>query len=143
MKIKLGLVLQASETVTTIINQNRALSQKGAYRIARMYAKLKPEYDLIAARRNAMIEAYGHHAMVPPPKTKEDPLGQGAFVPAEGFSVPLDKMPEFVKAWADVAAEEIEIEIEPLPLDQLCPAGSEIAVVSAAELIALDSLVRE
>ena len=135
MKLKLGHILQATEVVVSIINANRPLPQKGAYRIARLYAKLKPEYDLIAARRNSMIEAYAYKAMIP----AGDEAGQEE-VEAPNFSVPPDKMAEFTKAWADIAAEEIEVAVEPIPLDQL---GDGSSGITAAELVMLDELVRE
>lgn len=140
MKLTVGHVYQATELVTAIINQGRPMPQKGQYRIARLYAKLKPEYDLIVGRRNAMIEAYGHHEMVDPPMTAEDPLGQGEKVPAPNFSVPADRMPEFTKAWAEVAAEEIEVAVDSIPLAQL-DSGGPAGTITAGELIVLDDLV--
>ena len=139
MKLKIGHVFAAAETVTRIINENRSLPQKGSYRLARLYSKLKPEYDLIVARRNAMIEAYGHKEMWPAIPTPNEIMVVGAeplMVEAPNFSVPMDKMPEFSKAWAEVTAEEIEVAVEPIPLDQLDN-------ISAAELIVLDDLVRD
>lgn len=141
MKLKIGHVFAAAETVTRIINEARPLPQKGSYRLARLYAKLKPEYDLIVSRRNAMIEAYGHKERVHQVGANGEPVvfdgnGTALMVEAPNFSVPMDKMPEFSKAWAEVAAEEIEVAVEPIPLDQLDN-------ISAAELIVLDDLVRE
>lgn len=134
MKLKIGHVFQAAETVTAIINANRPLPSKGAYRLARLYAKLKPEFDLIAQRRNAMIEAYGYKAPLP-----VDVEG-GTVTLAENFSVPPDKLAEFMKAWAEIANEEIEVAVEPIPLDQL-DNGSGSSGVTAAEFIVLDDLV--
>ena len=145
MKLKIGHVFQATEVITTVINQNRPLPQKGAYRVARLYAKLKPEYDLIVGRRNAMIEAYGHKELVPGPVG--EPLtpgaeGQPTMGEAPNFSVPTDKMPEFLAAWAEVANEEIEVAVEPIPLAQL-DSGGAAGTITAAELIVLDDLVAE
>ena len=141
MKLKVGHVFQAAPAVVTIINQDRSMPQKGKYRIARMFAKLKPEYDLILARRNAMIEVYGHKEMVPPPKSVEDPLSQGPLVPGENFSVPDDKLPEFSKAWAEIESEEIEVDVEPMPLNQLDPGPGVVGGLTAAEFVVLDNLV--
>ena len=141
MKMTVGHVFQAAETVAAIINQNRPMPQKGSYRLARMFAKLKPEYDLIAARRDEMIEEYGHKAMVPGPKTADDPLGQN-LVPAENFSVPPEDMPKFTKDWAEVANEEIDVNVEPMPLAYF-DRGDGTSVITAAELIFLDDLVTE
>ena len=137
MMLKIGHIYQATETLWGIIDNKRALPGKGAYGISRLYAKLKPEYDLIAKRRDAMIEAYDHHEMVNPPMTKEDPLGQGEKVPSPNFSVPPDKVAEYRAAWAEVAAEEIEVDVQPLSLSHL---GD---VITAGEFVALDDLVKE
>ncbi len=136
MKLKIGHVFQAAETVTAIINQNRPMPQKGSYRLARLYAKLKPEYDLIAARRNTMIEAYDYKAPLPS-QVEGEPLKL-----ADNFSVPPDKVAEWAKAWTDITNEEIEVAVEQIPLSQLSfPDGP--GSISAAELIVLDDLVTE
>lgn len=137
MKLKVEHVFAAAEMVTTLINQNRVMPQKGSYRLARLYAKLKPEYDLIVARRNAMIGAYNFQVPIIDGKVIEDTEENRAQPNvAMGPAVPNDKMPEFLKAWADVAAEEIEVEVQPLPLDQLDN-------VTAGELVILGNLVEE
>lgn len=138
MLLKLGHVFQAAPLITTIINQNRPLPQKGAYRLARLYAKLKPEYDLIEARRNAMIGAYQHKEML---TATDVETGQDVQTEAEHFSVPMDKMPEFTAAWAEVANEEIEVDVQPVPLSQIDNGG--MAAITAGELIVLDDLVTE
>ena len=137
MKLKIGHVYQAAEMIAAIINDNRSMPQKGSYRLARLFAKLKPEYDLIAARRNAMIEAYDYKELI------DDPNPQNvALIEAPNFSVPLDKMPEFTKAWAEVANEEIDVDVAPIPLAYL-DRGDGSSVITAAELIILDDLVTE
>lgn len=142
MLLKVGHVFQAAPVITQIINENRPLPQKGAYRIARLYAKLKPEYDLIVTRRNTMIEAYGHKEMVAGPDVEEGTRATDEqLVQAPNFSVPLDKMPEFLAAWAEVANEEIEVAVEQIPLAQLSLGDDKPSVISAAELLVLDDLV--
>lgn len=140
MLLKVGHVFQAAETITAIINANRPLPQKASYRFARLYAKLKPEYDLILGRRNSMIEAYGHKEML---TAKDVETGEDVQTEAQNFSVPLDKMPEFSAAWAEVCAEEIEVAVEPIPLSQLSIADDAVGLISAGELIVLDDLVSE
>lgn len=137
MLLKVGHVFQAAPVITAIINSNRPLPQKGAYRMARLYAKLKPEYDLIVAHRNKMIEEYGHKEMVAGPDVKEGELAtDDQLVPADNFSVPMDKMLEFTAAWAEACAAEIEVAVEAIPLDQLDH-------ITAGELVILDDLVKE
>lgn len=141
MKLRVDHVYKAAPVITQIINENRPLPQKANYRLARMFAKLKPEHELIEARRNAMIAAYDHKALVIKGKvverTEENLQNpEASMQPA----VPTDKMPEFNAAWAEVANEEIEVAVEPIPLDQLDNGGG-IGVISAGELFILDDLV--
>ena len=138
MLLKVSHVFQATPVVTQIINTNRQMPQKASYRLARLYAKLKPEYDIILARRNAMIEAYGHKEML---TAKDMTTGEDVQTEAENFSVPLDRMPEFTAAWNEVAAEEIEVDVQPIPLAQLDNGGA--SAISAGELVVLDTLVTE
>lgn len=140
MLLKVGHVFQAAPVITQIINSNRPLPSKGAYRFSRLYAKLKPEYDLIAARRNSMIEAYGHKEIL---TAKDVETGEDVQTEAQNFSVPMEKMPEFNAAWAEVANEEIEVAVEPIPLSHLS-AGEDIpSAITAGEFVVLDGLVKE
>lgn len=132
MLLKIGHVFQAAETVTAIINSNRPLPGKGAYRLSRLYGKLKTEYDLIVARRNSMIATYGHKEML---TAKDMATGEDVQTEAQNFSVPMDRMTEFTAAWAEVCAEEIEVSVEPIPLSQL---GD---VITAGEYVVLGDLV--
>ena len=136
LKLKVDHVYQATQTVIAIINENRAMPQKASYRLARLYAKLKPEFDLIAARRDAMIEAYNHKALDPIQVEGEPPRY------AENYSVPPDKIGEWKKAWTDMGDEEIDIEVDPLPLEQFDRGDAAPSVLTAGELIALGDLVK-
>ena len=137
MKLKVQHVFDATLVVAQIIRENRPMPPKASFRLARLHMKLLPEFTTIAARRDALIEAYDHHPMMWGPKTKEDPLGETS-VPSPEFSVPLDKMDEFNAAWAEIAAEEIEVAVEPIALDCFGDAA-----ISAQEFIALGDLVTE
>jgi hypothetical protein len=134
-------VYDATLTVAAIIRERRPMPQKGKYRIARLHAKLLPEFTALDARREDIIKAYDHHEMVSGPKTKDDPLGQNEVL-AEEFSVPADKLTEFSKAWAEITDEEIDVDVEPVPLDQLSFEGVD-GSIHANELIALGDLVKE
>lgn len=124
MKLTAQQVFDATLVVAQIIRENRPMPQKGLYRLARLHAKLAPEFKPISERRDAMIEAYEHRE-------------EGA----DTFSVPLDKMPEFNAAWAEIAGDEIEVDVQPVPLDYLDGGG--VGVITAAELVTLGDLVRE
>lgn len=140
MELTIGRVYTATEMVMTIINESRLLPQKGSYRLARMYTKLKPEYDLIVLRRNEMIEAYDYKKIAPS-ETERDDDGNPVMTPAANFSVPVDKMAEFSKAWSEVTLEKIDVDVQAIPLNQLDAGG--VGMISALELVALGDLVIE
>lgn len=125
-------VYEAAPVVARIINEKRPLPQKGSYRMARLYNALKPEYDTINQRRDALISAYDYRAPTwDGPEGSEPPL-----------SVPPDKIGEFLAAWKEIAEEKIEVPVQPVPLEQLILAdvpGS----IEAAEFIALGPLVAD
>lgn len=139
MKLKVQTVMDATLLITQIINERRPMPQKGKYRLARMHAKLVPEFQLINAQRDAMIKAYGTHQM----KSVKDADGLESFVETEDFVVPADKMPEFIEAWKKIGDEEIELDIEPIPLAQLDLGNGADGAIEASELITLGELVKE
>lgn len=134
MLLKIGHIFQATPLITTIINEGRPLPGKGAYRLSRLYAKLKPEADLITARRDTMITLYQHKEML---TAKDAETGEDVQTEAQNFSVPMEKMPEFLAAWAEVANEAIEVDVQQVPLSQLGDA------ITAGEFVVLDDLVKE
>ncbi len=132
MKLKVQHVFDATLVVASIIRANRPMPNKASYRLARLHAKLQPEFATIAARRDAMITAYDYHAST----------GGADGVPvqvSDQFSVPFDKTAEFSAAWAEIGNEEIEVGVEAVPLDLF---GDE-ATITSQEFIALGDLVRE
>lgn len=148
MKLKVQQVFDATLTLSQIIrDQNgvpradgttaipRPMSQKGKYRLARMHAKLLPEYTVANERRDAMIKAYDHHPMVP----AND--GAEGMVTSPEFRVPDDKLPEFNAAWGEIAEQEIELDVEPIPLAMLDLGDTTDGSIQAAELILLGDLV--
>ena len=125
MKLKASQVFDAYLTLNKIADEKRPISQKGAYRVARMIALLKPEFGAIAERRDALITAYDHR--------NDDGVP----------SVPPDKMTEFVAAWGEIAGEELEVNIEPIPLVYLDLGDGVAGSISVGELITLGDLVVE
>lgn len=137
MKLKVQHVMDATLVITNIINEARPMPLKGKYRLARMHAKLVPEFQTINAQRDDMIKAYGTH------QTKTVTAdGVESTVETDDFVVPLDKMPEFTEAWAKIGGEEIEIDVEPIPLDQLDLGSGVDGEIQASELITLGDLVQ-
>jgi hypothetical protein len=138
MKLKVQHVMDATLVITRIINEARPMPQKGKYRLARMHARLVPEFAMINSQRDEMIRAYGTHQT----RTITDGAGVESTIETEDFVVPADKMPEFTEAWAKIGAEDIELDIEPIPLDQLDLGPAVDGAIEASELIALGDLVR-
>lgn len=157
MKLKVQHLMDATMVISTIIREDRSLPQKGKYRLARMHPKLNKEFLIINAQRDEMIKAYNFHAMVQNPasvmpdemRTAIAESGNIAKLPSKmiespEFSVPEDKVAEFMAAWQEIADQEIEIEIEPIPLDQLCfPGDLADGSITAHEFIVLGDLVIE
>lgn len=126
MKMTAQQIMDAYLTLRRIANEGRAMPQKGKYRVARMLSKLQPDAQPILEQYDAMIMTYGH---------KEPD--------APGNSVPPDKLPEFLAKWkAEVGGEEHDVDIEPIPLDQL-DVGGPNGSIHANEFLALADLVRE
>lgn len=138
MKLTVQHVMDATLVITRIIQEQRRLPQKGKYRLARMHSKLLPEFTLIHQRRDDMIKAYGTPKMEP--VTGGEP---GEMRATEDFVVPLDKMTEFTAAWGEIASEQIEIDVEPIPLSQLDLGDDVEGSIESTELIALGDLVVE
>lgn len=135
-------IFDATQTLATIINEKRPLPTKGVYRVTRMHAKLFPEFNVLNEQRTAKINSYDHKAWVD---------GRGVICTAEEASlmsgileqntVPDDLMPEFVLWWAELASVETDVNIEPIPIDQLCIDGQE-GGISFAEFAVLGDLVQ-
>lgn len=138
MKLKAQQVYDATLTVSQIIRDNRPMPQKGKYRLARLHAKLLPEFTPISERRDAMITAYDYRAkakVVGNELLDEAPIGP--------FSVPPDKAAEFAEAWKEIGEQEIEVDVESVPLAYLELGDGVDGSISANELVTLGDLVRE
>lgn len=129
MKLKVEQVFDGCLVLSQIIREKRPAPQKGAYRLARMHAKLLPEFQTIAAQRDALITAYDHKVPSAIPGAPDE------------NRVPDDKLTEFQEAWKKIAEEEIEVDVEPIPLSQLDLGDSVAASITASELITLGELV--
>lgn len=121
MKLTVQQVFDATPVIATIINQSRPLPLKGSYRLARLHAKLAPELKTISDKRDDLLK---QHA-----------------TPIEGRPDQYTVTPEFAAAWTEFAKDEIEVAVEPVPLEQLDNGGG-VGMISASELIALGPLVQ-
>lgn len=139
MKLTIQQVMDSTLLISAIIRDARPMPQKGKYRLARMHAKLLPEFTTINAQRDEMIKAYGVHQTI---KNKDPETGAETDVESPEFMVPADKMPEFTAAWKTLASETLDIDVEAIPLDQL-DLGNVDGSIEASELIVLADLVKE
>ncbi len=134
-------IFDVTQLLARIIDAKRPLPGKGAYRVVKMHTQLLTEFNVINGQRTEKINSYGHKAWV---------SADGRIVAAEdaammaGVSeqnvVPDDKMPEFVEWWKDIAVVESDVNIEPIPIDQLCIDGRE-GSITFAEFQVLGDLV--
>lgn len=156
MKLKIQHLMDATLVISQIIREERPLPQKGKYRLARMHPKLNAEFLIINAQRDEAIKKYDYHIQVPNPKyNPEIPLAetlknnvtelQPKTIPSEQFYVPPDKLEEFEKFWLEIAEQDITVEVEPIPLSQLCfsETSDMNGSISAHEFIVLGDLVTE
>lgn len=144
MKLKVQRLMDATLALTSIINAQRHMPQLGKYRIARLHAKLLPEFKVIDARRDEMIKAYGRPQMRVVPDAIHGADEPPPMEPVEGqWQVPPDKMPEFIEAWKVIGDEEIEVDVQPVPVSCLSMGDDIDGAIDAHELIALGDLVTE
>lgn len=128
MKLKVADLFSAYFTLVEIINSKRPLPQVAQYRIARLYAALRPEFETLQAKRNELVEQFG-----------EDQLADGKPTGQKFVAETSPKWSEFVAAWEPVIKESIEVAVEPIPLSCL---GSDGAIL-AQELVSLGELIKD
>jgi hypothetical protein len=125
MKLTAQQVFDATLTVSQIIRENRPMPQKGSYRLARLHARLLPEFNTIAGKRDEIIQTFDW----------KNEAGVAA--------VPPERADEFMAKWKEIGEEMIEVEIDPLPLGHF-DLGPEVpGPLKPAEIITLGDLVTE
>ena len=139
MRLTVRQVMDAATVITNIINEKRPMPQKGKYRLARMHAKLAPEFDIANEQRTQIIKEYDAIQM----ETTINPDGSTVELPTDRYVVPLDKMPEFNEKWGAILAQEIDVDLTPVPLCQLDLGDNVDGGISAAELVTLGCLVND
>lgn len=141
MKLTVQKVFDATQVLALIINQNRPLPTKGAYRIARMHAKLFGDFTTANNQRTAKIASYDHKKPTIAGlivEATEENLAHANCVMQD--AVPEEKMEEFVAWWAEIASVEIDANVESIPIDQLS-IGDRESSISFAEFMTLGDLV--
>ena len=130
MRLTAFQVFVAHQIVRQIVEEKRPLPLKGAYRLGRLLTKLQPEFEVIARKRDELIVAYGHKAKL----NGHD---------EEAHTVPPDKLNEFHFNWKQIADEEIEVAVEPIPFAQLDLGDGVPGSLTAADLLSLGPLVAD
>lgn len=123
-------VFDAVPLLALIIRERRPMSQIGKYKVMRLHAKLLPEFNVIAAQRDELIKAYDWH----PPKTELEPQ-----IVEDIFAVPPDKVEDFLSKWGKLAAAEIEVDVEAVPIGNFDIGGN--GSIEANELAILGDLI--
>lgn len=135
MKMKVQEVFDATLVISKIIRDARPMPTTGKFRLARMHAKLLPEFTTINTQRDELIKSFDHHT------TSINDVGEE--VVSQEFSVPLDKMPEFTDTWKKIGDEEIGVDVEPIPLKCIDLGGMVNGSIEAHELATLGDLITE
>lgn len=125
MQLTVQQVRDATLTVSQIIREARSMPQRGKFRLARLHMKLLPEFTTIEAQRDALIKEHG------------DPVDGDT----SKWMVSPERMDEFNAAWKTVADEEIEVDVTPIPIDDLDGGGN--GAIEAHELVMLGELIGE
>lgn len=136
-------IFDATQTLAMIINDRRPMPGKGTYRVTKMHKALFAEFTTLNDARTAKIQTYGF----------KQPTLNGVLVEEtpENISnpelvlqdaVPAVMMPEFLDWWKDIASVEADVNVEPIPIEQLCTADGESSI-TFAEFTALGDLVSD
>ena len=140
MKLTVEKVRLATLVLAAIIRDDRPMSQKGKYRIARMHSKLFAEFQTINPQREGMIKAYNTHQVI---KSFDQSTGTVTEKETDEWTVPDDKLAEFNSAWDKIGDEEIEVDVQPIPLALLDRGDDQNGSITANDLIVLGELVTE
>jgi hypothetical protein len=127
MKLKISRVFDAMQALNAIIGEKRPIPQMGKFRLARMHAKLLPEFVTANAQREELITRHS----------------QGAMNTDGQVWVPPERLSEFNAEWEPIAETEIDVDIAPVRIVELIVDGAANGGVEAGELILLGDLVTE
>lgn len=123
MRMTAGRVFDAFHTLEAV--KNRPMPIKAAFRLNLMRTKIMPTFDVIVDRRNALIRPYDYR----------DEHGT--------VCVPPASMDEFNAAWGEIAAEEIDIDVEPISVAAFETNERENGALTVADFAALGELIVE
>lgn len=132
MLMKAARVWDATIALWTIMQEKRQMPQRGKFLVARMHAKLLPEFKLLNETRDSMISAYDHTVSVP----NGGPDEEGTPTFDTKIAVPEDKVPEFNEIWGKLILTEIDVDVSPISI-------SDLDNIEAIEISLLGELLTE
>lgn len=138
MKFKVQQLMDATVVIAQIIREQRHMPQRGKYRLARLHAKLVPEFDIANAVRDKLIIEHGVKQTAP----TTDAAGVVTMAETGQWWVPPENLEAFTAAWKPTADLEIEVDVEPLLLADI-DAGDANGAIESSELAVLGDLVTE
>lgn len=155
MKVKAQTIFDALPVITAIIDQRRPMPQAGKYRLARMHAKLLPEWKVLNDQRNELVKTHGAPKKIHKPievgetipllegETAEEATKRrmGEMIDSDDFEVPAEKMPAFMADLEKVMVEEIDITVNAIPIGMLSPANADNGSVEAGEIALMGELI--
>jgi len=120
--VKAGQIEEASVVLKDLLNADLPLKQ--SYKFYQLSLKLEPIYKLILDKKKPIIEKYG--------KKQKDGT----------FNIPNDNRENFFKEISKIYEEEIEVEFDPININELMD-HSDVIKISAAKLMSISWLFNE
>lgn len=105
MKTTVSKVMAAYVAAADLTQSKTKMPARAAYWVARLLAKLEPEYNAAEGQRVALIQKHG--------QAIKDKEGNAT----AAFQVLPENLADFRAEWDPVADETIDIDVQPIALD--------------------------
>jgi len=127
MLLRVQQLMDATLMVSAVIREARPMPQRGKFRLARLHARLEPEFKTINEQRNALIRAFD----------TPDPEHEGQWI------VPAEQLAAFNAQWAEIAETVIDVDVAPVPLADIDNGPEANGAIEAHELVVLGDLIAD
>lgn len=134
MLLKVQHIFDATLIISQIIREQRRMPQRGKFRLARMHAKLLTEFNTANERRDEMIKSYDTHQKI---------LSGDEIVDGEQYIVPPGSLADFNASWKEIGDEEIDVDVQPIPISMLSLPDDENGAIEAHEIAILGDLLSD
>ena len=136
LKMTVGAVLTAYETLTNILNRNPLLPQAANYRLSRLYKAVEPEGKTAEEPRVKLVMQYGKEL-----ETDGKPNGRWEVQEFEEDGKTLTPaMTSYREQWTALRDAEIEVNIEPVSIGIF---GDNLGGLTALEITHLGDLITD